>query len=208
MDDPHATPETPILTPKGPRKARIRLGAVFALAIGAGLGAWAIVGSRDSDSPSSEPSAATTPATTTATVKPIAPVGLSAQGLRTLTSSIPEPVYWAGPKPGYLYELTRTSAGKIFIRYLPSGTPVGTKKATYLIVATYPFQDALKAITDLPGKRQVKIPAAASQSLTRITRRACISRIRVSTTRSRSTTPPRRAPSRWRSRGSVRPVSP
>jgi hypothetical protein len=157
MDDPNATPEAPLETPQGPGKARVRLGAVLAVAIAAGIGAWAVVGSRDSDS-SPEPSASTTATTTPTAVRPIAPVGLSAKGLRTLTASIPEPIYWAGPKPGYLYELTRTSAGKIFIRYLPSGTKVGTKRATYLIVATYPFRDALKALTDLSGKKQVKIP--------------------------------------------------
>ena len=158
MDDPNATPEAPIKTYQGTRKGRVRLGAVFAVAVAGGLGAWAVVGSRDDPVSPGEPSAATTPATTAATVRPIAPVGLSAKGLRTLTASIPEPIYWAGPKPGYLYELTRTAAGKIFIRYLPSGTPVGTKKATYLIVATYPFRGALKALTDLPAKSQVKIP--------------------------------------------------
>ena len=92
------------------------------------------------------------------TAKPIAPVGLSVKGLRTLTASIPQPIYWAGPKPGYLYELTRTSTGKIFVRYLPPGTQVGSKKATYLIVATYPFRNALKALTDLRTQHQLKIP--------------------------------------------------
>ena len=140
-----------------PRRSRFRVGAVLAIAAAAGVGAWAVVSHRDSDS-SSAPASATPSATPTVTAKPIAPVGLSVKGLRTLTASIPQPIYWAGPKPGYLYELTRTSTGKIFVRYLPPGTQVGSKKATYLIVATYPFRNALKALTDLRTQHQLKIP--------------------------------------------------
>ena len=140
-----------------PRRSRFRVGAVLAVAAAAGVGAWAIVSNRDSGSSSAE-APSTASATSTATAKPIAPVGLSAKGLRTLTASISQPIYWAGPKPGYLYELTRTSTGKIFVRYLPPGTQVGSKKATYLIVATYPFRNALKALTDLTTQHQLKIP--------------------------------------------------
>jgi hypothetical protein len=140
-----------------PRRSRFRVGAVLAIAAAAGVGAWAVVSHRDSDS-STAPASATPSATPTVTAKPIAPVGLSVKGLRTLTASIPQPIYWAGPKPGYLYELTRTRTGKIFVRYLPPGTQVGSKKATYLIVATYPFRNALKALTDLRTQHQLKIP--------------------------------------------------
>jgi hypothetical protein len=143
--------------------SRLRVGAVLAIAAAAGLGAWAVIANRDSGAPSASPGppAATTtgtPAATTATARPIAPVGLSANGLRTLTASISQPIYWVGPKPGYLYELTRTSTGKIFVRYLPPGTPVGAKKATYLIIATYPFRGALKALKNLTTARHVAIP--------------------------------------------------
>jgi hypothetical protein len=140
-----------------PRRARFRVGAVLAVAAAAGVGAWAVVSNRDSGS-TAAPTPAAPSATATATAKPIAPVGLSAKGLRTLTASISQPIYWAGPKPGYLYELTRTSTGKIFVRYLPAGTQVGSKKATYLIVATYPFRNALKALTNLTKQHQLKIP--------------------------------------------------
>jgi hypothetical protein len=139
----------------------IRIGGVLALAAAAGLGAWAVVSNRDSgSSPTATPGTTTAspPAATTQAARPIAPVGLSAKGLRTLTASISQPIYWAGPKPGYLYELTRTSTGKIFIRYLPPGTPVGIKKATYLIIATYPFRGALKALKNLKSQTQVTIP--------------------------------------------------
>jgi hypothetical protein len=132
------------------RRPRVRLGAVVALAIGAALVAWIVVDSRGTQS-SPTPSAIT-PA------KPIAPIGLSAKGLRTLTAAVQAPIYWIGPKPGYLYELTRTNTGKIFIRYLPPGAKVGSKQSIYLIVATYPFRNALQALKNLSGRRKVAIP--------------------------------------------------
>jgi hypothetical protein len=157
MGQQEPQPEATDAPQSAPRRSRFRVGAVLAVAAAAGVGAWAVVSHRDSDS-SSEATSATPSATETVTAKPIAPVGLSAKGLRTLTASIPQPIYWAGPRPGYLYELTRTTTGKIFVRYLPPGTQVGSKKATYLIVATYPFRNALKALTDLRTQHQVKIP--------------------------------------------------
>jgi hypothetical protein len=158
MDPQPSKPEASGEASTRSRRPRVRLGAVLALAIGAGLVAWAIVDHRGSGS--SSPLGATAAAGTTAaaSARPIAPVGLSAKGLRTLTASINQPIYWAGPKPGYLYELTRTSTGKIFVRYLPAGAKVGSKKAIYLIVATYPFRNALQALKNLTGSSQLTIP--------------------------------------------------
>jgi hypothetical protein len=155
MEEHEPQPEAP-RPPDEPRmilhRPRVRLGAVVALAVGAGLAAWAVIGSRGTES------SPTANATASVSAKPIAPVGLSAKGLRTLTASVKQPVYWVGPKPGYLYELTRTNTGKIFIRYLPPGAQVGSKQAIYLIVATYPFRNALQALKNLTNRRQLAIP--------------------------------------------------
>lgn len=156
MPEADPNPETLPEPSKPARRSGIRVGAVLAVAAAGGLGAWAVVSNRDSGS--SPGAAATTSPTTTSAARPIAPVGLSASGLRTLTASIAQPIYWAGPKPGYLYELTRTSTGKIFVRYLPKGARVGSKQSIYLIVATYPFRNAFKALNDLTGQPQLKIP--------------------------------------------------
>jgi hypothetical protein len=153
--EPH--PQPPDAPRTYSRGSRIRVGAVVAIAVGAGLGAWAFVAHNDDSSPSPDPAAAA-PATTTVTAKPIQPIGLSAKGLRTLTASIDQPIYWVGPKPGYVYELTRTTTGKVFIRYLPPGTRVGSKQGAELIVATYPFRNALKALKALGGSKKVTIP--------------------------------------------------
>lgn len=138
-------------------RPRFRIGAAVAIAAGAGLAAWAIVehGRQADSSPASAASPPTATAATTA--KPIGPVALSAQGLRTLMSTVDQPVYWAGPRAGFVYELTRTNTGKVYIRYLPAGVQVGSKKQIYLIVATYPFANSLEALKKLGGTH-VTIP--------------------------------------------------
>jgi hypothetical protein len=65
--------------------------------------------------------------------------------LRSLAGNLGHPIYWAGERPGYTYELSQNSAGAVFIRYLPPGVRVGTN-AEYTTVATYPFPQALAAI--------------------------------------------------------------
>jgi hypothetical protein len=159
MEEQDLQPQEASPPADGPRKlygrSRARLGAVVAVAIGAGLAAWVVVDNRGTGSSPTTPSAA---APGVAIAKPIAPVGLSAKGLRTLTASVQQPIYWVGPRPGYLYELTRTDTGKIFIRYLPPGAKVGSKQSIYLIVATYPFRNALQALKNLSNRRKLSIP--------------------------------------------------
>ncbi len=45
--------------------------------------------------------------------------------LQQLAASVDHPVYWAGPKSGYSYELTTTSNGRFYVRYLPAGVKAG-----------------------------------------------------------------------------------
>src|SRR5512132_740801 len=58
--------------------------------------------------------------------------------LQRLAASVDHPVYWAGPRPGFSYELTRTTTGRIFVRYLPHGVATGDSRPDFLIVGTYP----------------------------------------------------------------------
>lgn len=79
--------------------------------------------------------------------------------LQSLAASLKHPIYWAGPKGGDTYELTRTSSGNVFVRYLPAGVKVGSS-APYLTVATYPFPGAfgaIKALAKQGGVREVKL---------------------------------------------------
>jgi hypothetical protein len=128
------------------RQPRIVVGAVAALVVAAGIIAWAVSGGLGSKSSGAR------------RITPISPVGVSATGLRTLAHSVPQPIYWAGPKPGYLYELTRTAQGNVFIRYLPPGVSAGAKQANYLVIGTYPFTNALQALKAVSHGRGVGIP--------------------------------------------------
>jgi len=65
------------------------------------------------------------------------PALVSQSQLQRLASSVDHPVYWAGSKSGYSYELTNTSAGRIFVRYLPSGVRAGDPRPNFLVVGTY-----------------------------------------------------------------------
>jgi hypothetical protein len=129
------------------RQPRTRLGAVLAVAIAAGFVAWAVIGSVSSSQKNATPS-----------VEPVGPVGLSEDGLETLAARIGQPIYWAGPKQGYLYELTRTASNAVFVRYLPPGVGVGAKQAKLLIVATYPYAHALRSLKGAAREHEVRIP--------------------------------------------------
>jgi hypothetical protein len=64
------------------------------------------------------------------------PTLVSQAQLERLAASVNYPVYWAGQKDGYSYELT-TTGRQIFIRYLPTGVEAGDQRANFLVVGTY-----------------------------------------------------------------------
>jgi hypothetical protein len=133
----------------------VRIGAVIALALAVGFVVWLIVRGDDDDSSSA-------PTTTqTATVPEIGPVAATPAALGGLSDQVGHPIYWIGPRPRRTYELTRTSSGRIFIRYLPPGAEVGNKRADYTIVGTYPVPDALEVLRKLSkqeGEKGVLAP--------------------------------------------------
>ena len=65
------------------------------------------------------------------------PALVSQSQLEELAASTDHPVYWAGPKSNVSYELTRTSDGRVFIRYLPAGVKAGDTHPDFLTVGTY-----------------------------------------------------------------------
>jgi hypothetical protein len=121
---------------RGPRKKRWALVLVLALVAGAaGVAGWFAL--RDDGSPTPKR----------------APAGTaSVQALGSLAASVGHPVYWAGPEDGYRYELTHTTDGRIYIRYLPAGVPVGSSAPDYLTVGTYPVKNALATVRAIGGK--------------------------------------------------------
>jgi hypothetical protein len=108
---------------------QVRIGAVVALAIAAGLVAWLVVSGGKSSPAKRAPATAA-----------------SVQDIRALAASVHHPVYWAGPRKGFKYELSRTSDGRIYIRYLPSSVAIGDTHPNYLSVGTYPVKDAVGAV--------------------------------------------------------------
>jgi hypothetical protein len=81
---------------------------------------------------------------------PSVPVGrptvTSPEGLRALSASLGQPVYWLGARPGTKLELTRTTTGRIFVRYLPQSSQIGDPNLAYPIVATYRYPGAFDAV--------------------------------------------------------------
>jgi hypothetical protein len=76
-----------------------------------------------------------------------APALTSADGLRALSSSARQPVYWLGEQPGTKLELTRTTTGRIFVRYLPESAQIADPSLAYAFVATYRYPKAFNAVT-------------------------------------------------------------
>ena len=80
------------------------------------------------------------------------PAGVSESQLKALASQSNHPIYWAGPKSG-AYELTRTTDGRTYIRYLPSANKVGDRTPSYLTVGTYPTKQAFSAIKSAAARQ-------------------------------------------------------
>jgi len=64
------------------------------------------------------------------------PTIVSQAQLERFAGTLDYPVYWAGPKPGFSYELTAAS-GRVWVRYLPAGVEAGDPRPNFLVVGTY-----------------------------------------------------------------------
>jgi hypothetical protein len=125
--------------------AYVRLGALIALGLGAFFVGWLVMNRGDN----------TPPAASGATAK-------SESELRSFAESVSHPVYWAGPKDDHTYEVTRTTDGRVYVRYLPEGTAVGDPRARFLTVGTYPRAGAWAEL-----KRAARADGAVSLKLER-----------------------------------------
>src|SRR2546423_2931997 len=123
--------------PPWARRQEIRVGAVIAVALAIGVVVW-LVAIRGGSSK--------------AKVTSIAPTAATPERIRAVAKDAGHPIYWAGPAANATYELTETSSGRVYVRYLPQGIPVGTQSATYTIVGTYPVPDAYKVLNGLARK--------------------------------------------------------
>ena len=134
--------EHQLAPPRPVERPRVRLGAVLAVALGAALAAWILLegGRTENSQAPAAPSA-------------IGPRASTPDGLSAIAALRRSPVYWAGPRGGVVYEVTETTDGYVFVRYLPRGAEVGTPRHL-LTVATYPRGDAygdVQAAARRPG---------------------------------------------------------
>jgi hypothetical protein len=116
---------------------RVRLGVIVAVAVLVGFVAWLIFkgDNNKTSSPTRAPAASA-----------------SYTQLKALPAQVGHDVYWAGTKASYTYELTQTSQGNIYVRYLPAGVDVNDPRPNFLTVGSYPRRDAYTSLKKLATK--------------------------------------------------------
>jgi hypothetical protein len=129
------------------KKAYVQLGALLVVALVAFFVTWFLVRGGNGSGSAAVPAIGK-------------PAIVTEVQLRALAAKTKFPVYWAGPRRG-AYELTRTTDGRIYVRYLESASQIGTRVPKYLTVGTYPRKHAFLAIrraAKRPGGVSLKIP--------------------------------------------------
>ena len=121
----------------------LRLGALLAVGLAVFLTGWLILGGSDDGSATANGASAASEAE-----------------LRSYAASASTPVYWAGPRTGQTYELTRTADGRVYVRYLPEDVKVGDPRPQFLTVGTYPRPNAWAEL-----RRASREPGAVSRQL-------------------------------------------
>jgi hypothetical protein len=148
----------PLKDLKGGSK-QVRITAVIAVAIAVALVIWLLASAGGSDS-SSSTSESTPPAQSGG--KSVAVVPES--GLLKALEGVGYPVYWAGPRIGVEFEVSRLPQGRTYVRYLPKGEEAGSKQ-TFLTIGSYEQPEALAGLRKLgqsSGAILVKIPGGGS----------------------------------------------
>jgi hypothetical protein len=153
------------------RLSRPQDSGVLAMVVAAALISWFAITNHNPAPAISRvapvPAELSAPATTTpaaasggqGTSLVIKAVTLTAERLKARTASLGQPVYWAGAVPGARYELSRSRAGNVLIRYLPPGVEAG-QPGQFLTVGTYPFLHAFttaQAAMQQPGIRSQQL---------------------------------------------------
>lgn len=93
-------------------------------------------------------------------VRPQGPELMTQEQLERFAAVVGDPVYWAGPRRDYVYEVTRTPSGRVFVRYLKRGFVAGDTRASFLTVGTYPTThayDNLERAARRPGADSIRV---------------------------------------------------
>jgi hypothetical protein len=82
--------------------------------------------------------------------------------LRSFAARVSAPIYWVGPGHATTHlEVTTTSKGDVFIRYLTGAAVAGDPRAIFTTVGTYGLADAYKVVLHdgrLKGASSVTVP--------------------------------------------------
>ncbi len=65
-----------------------------------------------------------------------------------------KPVYWLGERRNDSYELTDSSSGRVYIRYLTGGAEAGDERAAFITVATYSADHGVAALRKAAREQQ------------------------------------------------------
>ncbi len=82
--------------------------------------------------------------------------------LAALSKTLGRPIYWVGLSQGRTYELTQTTDGSVYVRYLQPGVAIGDTRPDYLTIGTYlPQSDPFKTVkqaSERTGAQAEKLP--------------------------------------------------
>jgi hypothetical protein len=112
---------TDTATPNQPRRGML-IGAIVVAVLVLLVGGWLVLGDGDDDNGGAGAKT------------------LSVEELQELAAERDQPMFWAGPQSGLKYEVTETSDGAVYVRYLPEDVEIGDPRPAYLTVATYPVE--------------------------------------------------------------------
>ena len=128
------------------RKRRMLRIGIVALALLVGVIAWVATNGDDEG-----PTAA--PASVEARI-------VSVEELEELAAEADHEVYWAGPLPGRVIEVSESDAGNVQIRYLEEGTEAGEGSEAVLTIGSYPLADPAAAVKGF-GEREGSVARRA-----------------------------------------------
>jgi hypothetical protein len=72
----------------------------------------------------------------------------SVEQLSELAEESDTPLYWLGERDGVSYEVTETSGGRFYVRYLDDGAEAGDERPDFDTVGTYPSKDGTGEIRE------------------------------------------------------------
>ena len=105
---------------------------------------------------------------------------LAEESLAKVATATQRPIYWAGPQPNQVYELTQTKQGATLLRYLPPGHRSASRRPVdgrHLSGAERRGCPSIKRLALAKGATLIPLAGAGSRWSIRASRRASISPI-------------------------------